>query len=213
MHSKRLREKVKQDYNEIAEEFSKTRAHDWNEFDVFLSYLRPKMRVLDLGCGNARLLNFLDGWRMDYTGFDQSEGLIHLARKKHQGQRLEVQDMADLPDLDEKWDVVFMIASFHHLPLVDQKKTLDWIREHLEPDGALLMTNWNLFQWRFWKAWLKSLFWPKWGFKGLEIPWNHGVKRYYYAFTSQELRGLLQRSGFEILEERNGRNFVTIARV
>lgn len=212
MYSKRLREKVKQDYNSIAEEFSKSRAHDWREFDCFLSYLKPGMKVLDVGCGNGRLLNFLDGWKVEYTGYDQSEALIQLARKKFPGHAFEIHDMAELPDTDEKWEAIFMIASFHHLPASDQKKTLRWIRAHLAPGGVLLMTNWNLYQWRFWAAWLRNLLWPKWGFKGLEIPWNNGVKRYYYAFTPRQLRRLLHRADFDVLEEHNGRNFVTIAR-
>lgn len=214
MNSKRIRGKVKDDYNTIAEEFSKTRQSDWKEFDVFVPYLKPGMEVLDLGCGNGRLVDFLKRFQVkSYLGADQSEGLIGLARKAHPELDFQVWDMASPPKLLKKWDAIFMIASFHHLPQKDQKQVLEWALSHLNPGGHLFMTNWNLFQFRFWKAWLKACLWPKWGFKGLEIPWNNGVKRYYYAFSPRELRGLFKRSGFEILEQQNGRNFVTIARV
>ena len=213
MNSKGLRAKVKEDYNSIAEEFSRTRQGDWREFEVFGPYLKKGMKVLDLGCGNGRLVNFLKPWKVNYTGFDQSDELVRLAKKAHEGVRFEVQDMASLLDVDEKWDVVFMVAAFHHLPRVEQAKVLQWVRSHLKKGGFLFMTNWNLFQMRFWKAWLKALLWPRFGFKGLLIPWNKGVQRYYYAFTPRELLGLLRRSGFELLQEQNGRNFVTITLV
>jgi len=211
MHSKRLREKVKQDYDSIAAEFSDSRRSDWKEFEVFRAYLKPRLRVLDLGCGNGRLVDFLKEWKVDYRGIDQSAELVACARKAHSGVHFEVADMAELPALEQRFDRVFMIASFHHLPRKDQESVLRWIAAHLAPGGMLLMTNWNLFQWRFWKAWLKALLWPRWGFKGLEIPWNHGVKRYYYAFSEGELRRLLKRTGFRVIEEHKGRNFVTLA--
>ena len=213
MHSKALREKVKRDYNAIAPEFSKTRQSDWREFEVFRPYLKLGMKVLDLGCGNGRLVGFLKEWKVDYKGMDQAEALVNLARKAHPGASFELGDMGDLPPLKEKFDAIFMVASFHHLPKKDQAKVLKWVAAHLKVGGLLLMTNWNLFQWRFLGAWLKALLWPRWGFKGLGISWNRGVQRYYYAFTPGELRRLLRRNGFELLEEQNGRNFVTIARV
>lgn len=212
MHSRRIREKVKQDYDAIAKAFAQTRQKDWREFELFLPYLQKEIRVLDLGCGNGRLVDFLKPFNVKYEGWDQSEGLLKVARMAHPKATFKKEDMGNLPITKKKWDAIFMVASFHHLPPSDQTKALKWAHVHLQKDGLLLMTNWNLFQWRFWKAWLKNFFWPKFGFKGLEIPWNHGVKRYYYAFTPRELRSLLKRSSFEILREQNGRNFVTIAR-
>lgn len=213
MHSKALREKVKRDYNAIAGEFSKSRQRDWKEFEVFRPYLKKGMRVLDLGCGNGRLVDFLSEWRVNYTGMDQSEELVKLARRAHPNEHFEVADMAELPAMKEKWDAIFMVASFHHLPRKEQLRVLKWVVVHLEKDGLLFMTNWNLFQWRFAGTWFKTLFWPRWGFKGLGIPWKGGVRRYYYAFTARELRKLLRAAGFTLLEEQKGRNFVTIARV
>lgn len=211
MHSRRIREKVKQDYDAIAVAFAKTRQSDWREFEVFLPYLKKNSSVLDLGCGNGRLVNFLKPFHVKYEGWDQSKGLIALAQKAYPKERFSVKDMGRLPRVSKKWGVIFMIASFHHLPPADQIRCLKWVREHLKKDGLLLMTNWNLYQPRFWKAWLKMFFWPKWGFKGLEIPWDNGVQRYYYAFSPRELRRLLRQAGFLVLHEENARNFVTVA--
>jgi alkylated DNA repair protein alkB family protein 8 len=52
-----LSEQVKKSYNQIAEHFSQTRHTPWTEFQYFEKYLKPEQKILDLGCGNGRLLN------------------------------------------------------------------------------------------------------------------------------------------------------------
>jgi ubiquinone/menaquinone biosynthesis C-methylase UbiE len=82
MHSKRIQKKVKDDYNQIAEGFSETRQFPWKDFECFKAYYRPNFAVLDLGCGNGRLLTFLEneGFK-SYLGLDQSAELLKQAKK------------------------------------------------------------------------------------------------------------------------------------
>jgi len=84
MHSRRIKEKVKEDYNEIADSFSGTRHSLWKDFDFFLPHYDASADILDFGCGNGRLLEFLEkhGYG-SYLGVDQSEKLIGIARAKH----------------------------------------------------------------------------------------------------------------------------------
>ncbi len=216
MHSKRIREKVKRDYDSIASEFSETRQRGWTEFEVFRPYLRSGLRVLDVGCGNGRLLDFLKEFKpAAYVGVDQSVGLLKEAKRCHLGKNVSFKelDMMELSNLKGSFDVVFVIASFHHLPPEDQRLFLKRLKKLLAPEAVICMTNWNLWSWRFWKSWMKNLFWPKYGVKGLLIPFQNRVHRYYYAFTRAELRSLLQREGYSVLLEESGRNFVTVARL
>ena len=223
MHSKRIREKVKQDYDSIAEEFSDTRHTNWREFEDFVPFLKPDMKALDLGCGNGRLLGFLrDKELHSYVGVDQSEELLKqaVANLDYFADgvmgpakiRFVQADMLNLPDLGGKFDAAFMIASFHHLPPKDQLLCLKRLKTHLKPDALLFMTNWNLWSLRFWRAWVRNALWPNYGFRGLLIPWKHRVKRYYYAFRPEELRALLKKAGYTVEFEKKGRNFVTIAK-
>ena len=216
MHSKRIREKVKQDYDSIAEGFSETRQHPWPEFDAFVSYLKPDFKVLDLGCGNGRLYGFLKKLSLNsYVGVDQSEGLLLHARKQFPDAVFLEGDMAELSRLklpQSSFDAVFMMASFHHLPKSDQLSVLKAVRERLKPGGFLFMTNWNLYRGEFWKEWLRMLFLRPYGWKGLPVLWQNRVERYYYAFSARELRGLLEQAGFELLEMQVGRNILSICK-
>lgn len=201
MHSKRIKEKVKHDYNEIAESFSGTRRFPWRDFERFLPYYDEKSRVLDLGCGNGRLLKFLEkhGYK-SYLGVDQSEGLLAFAKKNHPKDKFLLADMSELPKTLEKVDAIFAIASFHHIPPQQQLKTLKAWKNLLNDDGVIFMTNWNLLQPRFWPIWMRTVIAPRYGLRGLLIPWHAKVNRYYYAFSKRRLKVLFKKAGFEILE-------------
>jgi len=41
-----------------------------------MEYIEPGQKVLDLGCGNGRLLNALKDKKIDYIGVDNSEKLL-----------------------------------------------------------------------------------------------------------------------------------------
>ncbi len=223
MHSKRIQKKVKEDYNSIADAFSQTRQFPWEDFARFLPYYKPSFKVLDLGCGNGRLLTFLDqhGYT-SYLGVDQSEALLEHAKKLHPKNQFKVCDITDLEGIDEKYDVIFAIASFHHIPPEWQLHCLKSWHSKLKPGGYLFMLNWNLFQPNFWRHWPRALFIRPFGWRGLLIPWGKTIKRYYYAFTKRSLRSLLKKSGFELLEQDwirgskkstllNAHNLLTIA--
>ena len=212
MHSRRIREKVKEDYNRIAEAFSETRQHVWKDFDRFLPYYAADFSVLDLGCGNGRLLKWLEEQGVaDYLGVDQAEGMIEAARELHPGRDFEVADMA-LFETEVRFDAVFAMASFHHLGPKDQLDVLRRWRGLLKPGGYLFMTNWNLWQRRFWKLWPRSFM--KLRQCAVLVPWKGTVERYYYAFTKRRLARLLKRAGFEVLEQdyvKNGNSVSLLA--
>lgn len=185
-----------------------TRHFPWKEFDDFLIHYEGGT-VLDLGCGNGRLLKFLDehGYQ-NYLGVDHSEELLKEAKKKHGENSFLCADISDLPDL-ESVDAIFAIASFHHIPPQDQLKTLEAWKKLLNKEGKLYMTNWNLYQPRFLKAWC---YFPRPSFRGLLIPWRKKVYRYYYAFSQRRLNRLLKKAGYNVIhQKKNNRNIITIA--
>jgi SAM-dependent methyltransferase len=78
--------------------------------------LRPGLRVLDIGCGPGRLVEYLPG--VEYVGLDLSENYIAAARQRygHTGARFFVNRVEDLDaDVLGEFDVVVAKGLLHHL--------------------------------------------------------------------------------------------------
>lgn len=216
---KLVRENLKKSYNAIASDFSSTRNRAWPEFEYFAQFIQKGSKVLDLGCGNGRLYDSLKEYEIDYTGVDFSEELIALAKQKYHQQDFVIQDMTKL-DLNKQFEVIISIAAFHHIPTKRlRQKTLKLISEHLKDDGVLMLSVWNLWQWKYWKAHAEA--WKNWALsffrsdpRDLNIPFGiEKVPRYYHAFMPYELRGLLKKSGFRVEESRvSGFNTLFVCR-
>ncbi len=207
-HTDTIREQVQAAYNSIAAEFDQTRRTPWPEFSHFIEYVNNNAKVLDLGCGNGRVNTLLKPKDVDYLGLDSSSGLIEKAQINHPEAHFVIGDMVDLKLPDNNFDVIFSIASFHHIPSKKlRKQAVDEIYRVLKKDGILILTAWNLFQWKyltcFTKAILSSILhlglkyawndlWVKWGKKP--------IKRYYHAFLPSELRRYFYRQQWQIEE-------------
>jgi ubiquinone/menaquinone biosynthesis C-methylase UbiE len=107
-------------------------------------------RVLELACGTGRIAFVIAEQGFDVTGVDISDGMLAIARRKAAERpavrdRLSFvhQDMTCL-DLPGQFGLIFIpFRSFQHLLTVDlQRKTLNAIARHLEPNGRLAL---NLF--------------------------------------------------------------------
>ncbi len=223
-------EQNKQVYNRVADLFSGTRAYLWDDLKdpVFYHFLQTGSRILDVGCGNGRLFQLFEGILVDYSGVDQSEELIRLARKQFPDIDFQVGEMTHLPYPDASFDVVYAIASFHHLPTEEkQRAALQEMYRVLAPQGKLLMLNWNLDN-----AWVKekiasgAFTWLP-GQKNLRVPWKIGSgeslgERVYYRFSEEELKTMLEKTHFHVTEQffvkkgqrsslEEGENIITIA--
>lgn len=211
-------QKTKDDYNSIASHFSMTRERSWPDVEELLSYVPKRGSVLDMGCGNGRVCNMLSSKEVNYIGHDLSENLVDIARKRCPMQKFEVWEMSKFHPRIQNLDAVLMIASLQHVP--SRKLRLDSLRnayKYLKPGGYLLMTNWNLYQQRFWHLFLtKYAKKPLWGFKDLIVPWkdqdgNILANRYYHAFTVAEITKLVKKVGFRIVEVKKEKNIVLVA--
>lgn len=223
-------QKTRDDYNTIAEAFSDTRQHA-GELTQFRPFLAEGQYILDWGCGNGRLLYLLKDHDVHYFGVDQSQGLLKQAKKNP---LVEFQDAKffctahkDKKFDDDYFDLVFMIASFHHLP--DEKTRLAQLKKtykEMKPGSRIIMTNWNLES-----DWAKAKYkkdWEKIDEGDFLIPWKSKdgaiiVQRYYHHFEKQELEDLVLKAGFKIeklsfatngewTDKKAGKNLVLIAK-
>lgn len=222
--AKALVQQVKQDYDVIAEEFSESRFKTWYEFQIYKELVDEGDVVLDIGCGNGRLLKSLHDRKIDYRGVDISKELLKQAQENFSYRRFindegekEIVDgdteycfkkgsFHELPCATGSLDAVFSVAAFHHLPGKKMRlKALDEIERVLKDGGVFAFSVWNLFQprWRglIWDS-LKPSRLKKYEFGDCFVKWrNSGIKRYYHAFTPWEMRKLLKESGLVLVEE------------
>jgi len=217
MEKLNLLEEIKNSYNKISDNFNVTRKYNWDEFDNFKKYIleskNKKIKILDIGCGNGRLINFIDELNLDYEyfGIDNSISQIKNAIKNF-GDKKNIKfleaDILNIPFNNNEFDYIFCIATFHHLPSNENKNNaLREMRRVLKESGIIFMTNWNLFQKKYIASTIRYL-------KHDFIPWKNNdgkvlTNRYYYAFTKKELENIFIKNNFEILENNfsENRNF------
>ena len=205
-YAKKLLEKTRQDYNLIAEDFSRTRSQVWEELKFLENYANENEKILDLGCGNGRLYELFREKTVDYYGVDFSEGLIEIARKRYPQFKFQVADAFNLPFSADFFDKVFNIAVLHHIPSTELRvQFLKEVKRVLRPGGKIILTVWNLSSFRkflfFSKyALLKILRRSRLDFGDAFVPWKKETLRYLHMFSGKELKELAETAGFAIKE-------------
>jgi len=202
--AKKLIEQTRLAYNAVAEDFSRTRARLWPALNLFKNYIKENDKVLDIGCGNGRLVKLIEDKKVEYLGIDYSESLVNIAKENFSDYKFEVGDLLDLKENDNQYDAVLLIAVLHHIPSAKLRdQALQEIYRVLKPGGKLLMTNWNLWQPRFWHYHFKYFMDRKRKIHDLDKgdimrEWSGtGNFRYVHSFTKSELFELAQANGFK----------------
>ncbi len=210
-HAKKIIDQNKKVYDIIAPLFAQTRQNLWNDIKMSESYIKDNMSVLDIGCGTGRLYQLFkkfqpcdaaQGSGVRYIGIDQSEGQIAVAKKEFPEAEYVIGEMTKLSFDAESFDMIYCIATFHHLPNHDLRlKALHEMRRVLKPGGYIIMTNWNLQSDSVKKVVKKGKL--KQNGQDFIVPWVHAQgkilgERYYYAFTPGELEELFAEVGLTI---------------
>lgn len=207
-----LHNKTKEDYNLIAEDFSRTRWNIWAEFNVFRDYVKDGDKVLDVGCGNGRFLELLKGKNIDYIGIDYSEKLIDIAKNRYPDKKFLVADALNIPFPSNYFDKVFLIAVLHNIPSEEHRlKILQEIKKVLKPKGTLILTVWDIWRKESLVLVLKYLLLKLIGksqldFKDIFLPWGKKANRYYHYFTKNEIIKLVKKCGLVTIKSGVAKN-------
>ncbi len=221
-------------YDLIAQKFSQTRKHFWRDLEFIGSDLRSGQRVLDFGCGNGRLAEFLRSKAdVEYWGTDVSEELLKIAKEKLENPKIHFLQsdplQITLPLESNFFNAIYSIAVFHHIPdrQIRQKLAQEFFRL-AQKNSQIVVTVWNLWSISNCfgrKKYLKNI-WQNWKNKILgksELDWNdcqisftdnqgRVFWRYHHAFTRREMQRLFEKAGFvtKKCQVLNGRNILYI---
>ncbi|MDD5071167.1 MAG: methyltransferase domain-containing protein [Patescibacteria group bacterium] len=213
---KNLLNLVKANYEEISGQFNQTRKkYLWPELIKLTEKIKTGDKILDVGCGNGRLLEAFKNKRIDYLGIDSSENLIEHAKKLHPKNKFIVGDILDLGKIPEiNFDYVFSIALFHHLPGDDLRiAALRQLKNKVGEEGKIIIAVWNLwsqakfrkliFKFTLLKIIKKNLPAGRMDFGDILFDWKSPdgkaqSRRYYHAFTKMELRKIIKKAGLKI---------------
>lgn len=211
-------------YNQAGVHFSRTRqkkygsgSSNWVVTDQYLSQLSAGQSVLDVGCGNGKLVTGLPEG-VTYLGTDFSETLLAEAKNLHPKHEFRYGDVLDPKDWKELgvYDAIFCVAVLHHIPNRDnQVYVLREIKKHLKVNGFVFLTVWNLWQERFLQYHLET---------HVEVPYNKTWKRYCVAYELPVMMELCAEAGLDVKEIfyadragnksdiQNGENLVVVAK-
>lgn len=121
--------KIKQYYNDLASNYDKNRFGntygryiDLQERNLLANLLKKDhhKKILDLGCGTGRFLNFAN------YGVDISEKMVAISKTKYNNKNITEGSITNIPYLDSFFDIIF---SFHVIMHVDNKTTSDFLSE------------------------------------------------------------------------------------
>src|SRR3989344_1869775 len=210
-------------YDTVSQDFSASRKWPWPEMLPYLNILKRNDTVLDIGCGNGRILNGIKQ-KVDYLGVDFSRLLIAQAKKLHPKQRFVIGDILEPHTWNKlpKADVIFCVAVVHHIGKKDLSFLFKQFQSHLKKGGMLYLSTWNLWQIPYLKYHfsLRSL-----GLKvkdrdwrSVWVPFAGKHFRYCQAYTMSDVAKGLQASGLKQMASffsqgngyLNGKNLVLV---
>lgn len=217
--AKKLQRLVADSYNKIAVDFDISRQKEiWPEIRVLAGSVKPGAKVLDVGCGNGRLLEVLLDKSVDYLGIDSSSSLIALAKNNYPQFVFQINDILDLSKLpNDYYDEIFCLAVILHLPgRVLRVQALKNLAAKLKPGGRLIISVWDLCGYKKFGSLLRKVNWKKFigrqnsDYKDLDygdliFPWKNTQgqeisDRYYHAFRRGELVRLLAQTSLKITD-------------
>lgn len=185
---------VAKQYDQLAEKITEgsygTDNHK-EELNEFAQYLKPNMKVLDLGCGIGQDSKFLQEIGMDVVGLDISAKMIEEAQKRNPAIRFIVKDFLGSDFKDNEFDAVWCSGAFNHFPSKWNNIFMAKVKKILKPNGILYISA-NITD-RSKESWVNT----ELELKSQKVK----IRMFNKALTFERIWLMLERDGFEILKQ------------
>ena len=108
-------------------------------FDIV--HAREGVSVLDLGCGTGKLTARMVKAGHPVTAVDFSGQMLQAAAHNAPGATFVQGELAQVPDLltGQTFDCIIAVYALHHLPDAEKYALLTALREHLNPEGVIVL--------------------------------------------------------------------------
>lgn len=215
-------------YDSIASHFSDTRFNAGPFLKELAQEVPDDAIILDIGCGNGRLVEVLPKSVM-YTGIDVSDKLLDKAKELYPDRKndFKVFSGVKIPYEDKSFSHIYMLAAFHHVPKPLQLDFLLECKRVLRPGGKIVMTLWHLWRKPFTKYLLQSipnkLISRELDLFDIYIPWKNKDgevlgERYFHMFRKHETMKLFVDAGFknvnvDLIDLRKQKNYLIKASI
>jgi len=146
MREKTLKKIIIKRYNnkKLLKEYYDKRVLDI-EKDLINKYIPNYSRVLDVGCGNGRLIIELAKKRCRVTGIDISKSMLNIARKRLRKEGIKAKLInSDIIKFKKKifFDVILILGNtWEQIPSSERDTLLKNTYESLKPGGILLLNT------------------------------------------------------------------------
>lgn len=148
---------------------------------------RAKIKVLELGSGRGELWNYyfenkmLQGYEMDITLSDFSDGMVDYLQQNFQGRKISVRkiDILNIPFERDTFDLIIANSMLYHVKDIDL--ALSEVKRVLKKEGLFYCATFGV------NGTTRHLFKA---FDELDIPYNHEAN---VSFTLQNGMQLLKR--------------------
>lgn len=212
----RVIERTRKIYDVIAKEWDVSRPFLKPHWQKLVKGVKTGQKVLDVGCGNGIVYEFLAPKSIDYVGVDFSRPLLKIARQRARRAngasqyRFVFGEATALPIKNGVFDWVFALAVYHHLPTPALRQSaVEEAWRVLKPGGRLVLSGWNLramenvLKYKLRKNQREAL-----------IPWRASGRRfdrYVHIFTAAEIRLMLKKTGFRKIKIKTDQNLIAEA--
>lgn len=171
-------------YNKYAKVYADRHADKVLQFQLndFLSNLEGK-KILDVGCGPGRDVQYFKDEGYDVLGIDVSDGLLAEAKARCPDCSFQKMDMLELSLPEDSFDGIWMMASLADVPKNSVSKALENLHKILKSNGVIYIA-------------VKEGD----GEKLIEKKQYDNSPRFYSFFRKQELEDCLKKANFKVIK-------------